>query len=148
MDFAEQAKKFVRSTNRIRRNNGQKMIDETTRGESFVIIYLLQKNRCALPSEISGEMSISTARIAAVLNSLEAKGLITRRIDAGDRRKILVSLTEAGRGQAEKCENILTSRAENILRWLGERDAAELLRIMERLENYSLISEDTKCSKF
>ena len=53
----------------------------------FVLTYISKHGGSVIPSEISNEMGISTARIAAALGSLESKGLITRRIDERDRRR-------------------------------------------------------------
>jgi DNA-binding MarR family transcriptional regulator len=90
----------------------------------------------AIPSEISKEMGISTARIAAALGSLESKGLITRRIDERDRRRILVELTDAGRAQQNEHENMIMGMLERMLRNLGETDSLEFLRILKRIAEH------------
>ena len=46
--------------------------------------------------ELSSRLSMTTSRVAAVLGSLEKKGLLERENDAVDRRCVLVSLTQAG----------------------------------------------------
>ena len=88
-----------------------------------------------IPSDISKEMGISSARIAAALNSLEEKGFITRRIDTDDRRRILVDLTKCGRTEVEKHKSEVKTTTANMMKYLGEHDAKELVRIMKRLSD-------------
>jgi len=81
-------------------------------------------------------MGISTARIAAALGSLESKGLITRRIDEKDRRRILVELTDAGREkEAEHAKGIMRVLVR-MLENLGEADAIEFLRILKKVAEH------------
>ena len=78
-------------------------------------------------------MSISTARIAAALGSLESKGLITRQIDKDDRRRILVSLTPEGEETARKQQQNVLNNISQMLQKLGEHDAKEYVRIMGKI---------------
>lgn len=70
-------------------------------------------------------MEASSARVAAVLRSLEAKGMIERSVDDKDRRRILVSITDAGRAlvQDRRCE--IRDYFYQIILQLGERDVCE-----------------------
>jgi len=131
--YSELAREFILISHQMRRFGPQKMIEEAMRGESFVIMLLSKKEARALPSEISGIMGISSARVAAVLNGLEHKGLITREIDRDDRRRILVELTPAGKEQAEQYDRMALEGATHMLEILGEEDAKELLRILKKL---------------
>jgi len=133
VDQTELAKAFLDNMHRFRKLGHQKTIDETMRGEAFVVMYLSKRGGSVLPGEISGEMDISSARIAAVLNALENKGCVTRRIDRDDRRKILVDLTPAGRELAEKHERGAMEDATRMLDALGEHDAREFVRILGKL---------------
>lgn len=84
-------------------------------------------------SDISNAMGATSARIAAALNSLEKKGLILRRIDAEDRRRILIDLTDAGREHVHKQNQMMMNFVTNMLKYLGEDDAKEYIRIMKKL---------------
>jgi DNA-binding MarR family transcriptional regulator len=67
--------------------------------------------------------------ITQIVDALEARGLVTRSVDARDRRCRLATLTEAGREAARRSEEILT-RPPAALTTLPERDLAELTRIL------------------
>lgn len=133
MNYEELAEQFLETSYQFQKGGHQKKIDGVMRGEIFVIIYIAQNGRSVLPSEISNAMGISTARIAAALNNLEKKGLITRQIDVSDRRKILVDLTPAGKALAEEHRLMALKTTTRMLELLGEQDAKELVRIMVRL---------------
>ncbi len=133
MDYAELVEEFLQYMHQFQKCHHQKRIDGIMRGETFVIIYIARKGRCVLPSEISTEMSISSARIAATLNSLDKKGLITRQIDVDDRRRILVDLTPSGKELAERHRQTAVTTTTRMLESLGDNDAKELVRIMAKL---------------
>jgi DNA-binding MarR family transcriptional regulator len=67
--------------------------------------------------------------ITQVVDALEARGLVTRSVDARDRRCRIATLTEAGREAALRSEEILT-RPPAALARLSERDLADLTRIL------------------
>lgn len=133
MDYTELAKQFLHASYHFRKHGMQRKIDETMQGEAFAILYILRQGGIVLPSEISNEMNISSARVAAMLNNLESKGLVSREIDKSDRRRILVDLTQSGRELAEKHHQHAVNATVRMLEMLGEHDAGELVRIMGRL---------------
>ena len=71
-------------------------ISQTQRGEMAVLRLLAEENRQLLAGEISRGLGMTTSRIAAVLNSLEKKDMITRCADPADRRRVVVALTARG----------------------------------------------------
>jgi len=144
-DYSELARQFIRTSHQMRKFGPQKKINETMHGEIFMVMFLSEKRDSVLPSEISGAMDISSARVAAVLNSLEGKGLVTREIDRNDRRRILVKLTPAGREQAEEYDRMSLSSAAHMLELLGEEDAKELLRILKKLADAARECPCTDC---
>jgi len=144
MDYTDLAKQFIDISYNFARDHRQQIIDEATHGESFVLIILSKKSGSVLPSEISNEMRISSARVAAALNSLENKGLITRQIDKSDRRKILVDLTPEGRILAQERVQAVIHVASQILSMLGEDDAKELIRIFSRIVSHSTQNEGVR----
>ena len=133
MDYTELARQFLHNLYEFRSRGHQKRIDNTMHGEAFAMSYILSQGNTVLPSEISSAMSISSARVAAMLNNLEKKGLVTRRIDESDRRRILVSLTPEGIESVENRSSKVVGSTAKILESLGAHDAQELVRIVGRL---------------
>ena len=129
MDYYALAAEFFKSLHVLRKTQPQQHISDSLRGEAFALQYIAMREGPVLPGEISDEMCISSARIAATLNSLERKGLITRRIDSNDRRRILVELTSKGIAQTKAHSHELLSNIMQMLSWLSEEDAREYVRI-------------------
>ena len=95
-------------------------INRFSRGETFVLTYLLACSETAIPSELSEAMKSSTARITAILSSLEKKGQIVRQNAASDRRKVLVYLTDKGRQRAEQEMLYFERLLRSIFQEMGE----------------------------
>jgi DNA-binding MarR family transcriptional regulator len=133
LDYTDLAHEFMGIMYQLRKRSAQKQISDSMHGETFVLHYISQHEGNVIPSEISNEVGISTARVAATLNGLESKGLITRKIDVSDRRRILVEMTPAGKEQVEKHFQMIMNTTTNMLRYLGEDDAKEYIRIMRKL---------------
>lgn len=110
-------------------------LSELVKGEPFVLNYLMMHQSGAFPSEISRQMVVSTARIAALLNHMEEKGLITRTADPQDNRHIIVSLTEAGAQEIREKRDEAIALTAKTLELLGPEDAREYLRIQAKLIN-------------
>lgn len=137
MDYTELAYEFMEIMYQLKKRGSQKKISDSMHGETLLLFYISHHEGNVIPSEISNEVGISTARVAATLNSLESKGLITRRIDLNDRRRILVEMTPEGRLQVEKQFLMIINSTTNLLKYLGEDDAKEYVRIMRRLSERS-----------
>lgn len=137
MDYSGLANEFMEIMSQMRKHNIHKPISESMQGEMHVLYHIYKHKDYAMPSEISNEICVSTARVAATLNSLEKKGLITRKIDVNDRRRILVELTPSGMEQIEKHRQMIMEFTIKLLRYLGENDAKEYVRIMRRLAQRS-----------
>ena len=133
MDYTELAEQLTKKLQALGKARPHKFIMEAQRGEPLVLHYISERGGSVLPGDVSHEMRVSSARIAATLNKLEAKGLITRRIDTSDRRKILVEITREGVDLASKHRRIIIDDTAKILFLLGERDAREYVRLTGKL---------------
>jgi len=133
VDYLVLATQLLDSMQAMHKFKSQKHLNEAMQGEAFVLRYIMMQSGDVIPSEISGEMGVSSARIATALNSLENKGLITRQIDLSDRRKIIVGITPEGKALAERQRQAVITGASKMLTLLGEQDAKEYIRIMGRL---------------
>ena len=133
MDYEALANVMLTKMFLLNKTRPQRSINEGMRGEAFVLQYIIHHESAVLPSEISNFMNISTARMAAALNSLERKGFITRRIDPSDRRQILVELTDRGKTFAHDKQTHMLRHATQLLERLGEKDSTEFVRILDRV---------------
>lgn len=108
-------------------------IQEATQGEFAILNYLNAKEDNATPTELSKAFSLTTARIANILHSLEKKKYIIRIHDQDDRRKVFVEITDLGKQVANQKMSEVRQETTDLLNDLGEEDANEYLRIMRRI---------------
>lgn len=101
----------------------------STKGEMFILGYLYGKSSFATPGEISGAMNVSSARIAALLNALEGRGLVRRNVDPTDRRRVDVQLTDEGREILRAHQEKIYARLRKLAIELGEEDLREYIRL-------------------
>lgn len=129
--YEELAREFLADLTRI----GQRitpMVLNSTRGETALLMTLFRKGVALSPGELADASHVSSARVANILRSLEEKGLVTRSHSDSDRRRVEVSLTEAGRADAEVRRARRQASVTEYLSALGEDDARELVRIVGR----------------
>ncbi len=109
---------------------------KNVQGENGVIIYLDNTEEKSTPSQISEFLGVTTARMASILNILEKKGMIKRSMDTEDRRKVMVEMTKEGKEYAAEGKKRAISKVSGLLEALGEDDAKEYVRIMNRIVQY------------
>ena len=108
-------------------------VSASMRGEMAVLRLLGESKLPLTAGDLSRDLRMTTSRIAAVLNSLQRKGMIERDADALDRRRVLVRLTAAGSTLCEHRKACVRGRLTAIFERLGMEDTREFMRIMGRI---------------
>ena len=85
------------------------------------------------PSTISAEQGTSRNTISALIRSLEEAGLIERHLDAEDRRRFNIRLTEAGRIQVSEHANRHICTIADIFAALTPEEMATLSTLLQKL---------------
>lgn len=137
MDYQDLAMELISQFVALKHARPNRLVKDSMQGEAFLLQHLYSCEHSALPGEISCRMGISSARIAAALSNLEKKGLVTRRIDPEDRRRVLVDLTEEGKAAAEEHRKKLLGSVTRMLSLLGEEDAKEYVRLTGKIAELS-----------
>mgnify|MGYP002597613456 FL=1 len=136
---AELTEELVRLLDEYPREARDNRFSSTLRGEMAVMRLLHNSRQKMTAGELSSRLDMTTSRIAAVLGSLEKKGLLERENDAVDRRRVLVSLTQAGEALCEKRKAHFKSKIALLLSMLGD-DAPEFVRLLGRM--FEITSSD------
>ncbi|MBR3059632.1 MAG: transcriptional regulator [Oscillospiraceae bacterium] len=108
-----------------------------SRGELYLLWYIHRKADAVLPGELKEAMRVSTARIAHLLNALEARGYIRRSIDPADHRRVVIRLTEAGNHDLEQVCSRIHRRLAAIAEALGEEDTEKFVCLAEKIASLS-----------
>lgn len=102
-------------------------------GTFLALQYLSERKNDVHPKELSRKMSVSTARIAALLNHMERDGLIIRNPDPTDSRQVTICLTELGEQLIKSKKAEMVSLIARALEELGQEDAEIYFHITKRL---------------
>ena len=133
METAALRRELIVSLQNVYQLDAFSALAELLQGESLVLNYLIfHQEEAVYPSDLSQELHLSRPRITAALSALQRKGLIAMHRSPTDRRRIQVSITEAGReiigGRLVRMEAYF----DKMLSGLGEADARELIRLIDR----------------
>ena len=86
-------------------------------------------------SELSDRLQIAPRTATEVVDALQARDLVRRRADPGDRRAILVEVTERGAGVLAEIRATRGTEAGRTFGRLAVAERAELARILSKLRN-------------
>jgi DNA-binding MarR family transcriptional regulator len=86
-------------------------------------------------SELAQHLRIAPRSATEVVDALEAKGLVERSPDPGDRRANLVSLTDRGRALSEEVRRARGVESERLFERLTTTDREDLARILGKLQD-------------
>ena len=137
MDQTEREERLMASLRQLVGCEEGRSCMAASRGELCLLMHLKRQSDLVLPSELSEVMSVSTARIARLLNTLEDRGLIQRSMDLSDRRKIVVNLTEAGERYLKEVYKRTHRRASAVIDALGAEETETFIRIAEKIVDIS-----------
>ena len=81
-------------------------------------------------SDLPATLGVDATNVVALLNELEADGLIERRRSAQDRRRHTVSLTSAGARRLDEIEKVLSVVEQRVLAPLTDDEQHELYKLL------------------
>lgn len=108
-------------------------MEEVDRGTGFVLAYLEGSDGEVFAGDLAKELKVSTARIAALLNKLEEKGLVERSRSAHDARRTVVKLTPKGAAYTAGIRKQILDKVEILFDKVGKEDLKEFLRICAKI---------------
>ena len=108
-----------------------------TSGQPKVLDYLKNHNG-AVQKDIAAGCHIEPASLTAILNGMETKGLIERRLCPDNHRFSNVYLTETGRLYVGRPENEFDTIESYALQNFSEADKEQLIEYLSRIYNTML----------
>ena len=108
-----------------------------TSGQPKVLDYLKDHNG-AVQKDIAAGCHIEPAYLTAILNGMETKGLIERRLCPDNHRFYNVYLTETGRLYVGRLENEFDTIESYALQNFSEADKEQLIEYLSRIYNTML----------
>ena len=108
-----------------------KMLDSS--GENGVLLWLRENGDEVFAVDIIEHFGLTPGRVANIVKKLQERGYIERHQNFQDMRKVHITLTESGRSHAEDLYNQLGTKHMQIVDALGEEDAEQIIRIMNKV---------------
>lgn len=137
MTFAEEAERELVRLMVENRHGAFSKIEKSHQGEIMVIKFLNLLKEPTSPKHLAESLNLSSARIAALLGSLEKKGQIARHMDPNDRRRIHVTLTPCGKKAVNADKKEMHDKIIKIFNQMGEEDTAKFMELITKFVNYS-----------
>ena len=109
------------------------VLNEFNKGEIGVLSYLAFDNNQASAGMLSDSLQVSSARIASILNSLESKKYIKRKVDDNDRRKTIVVITEKGIDTVVKVKEEIIKKIIYVIKEIGYDDILKYAKISAKI---------------
>ena len=136
MNYNEKAEEILETVTK-RKKYIDKVPSNISQGESGVLLYLLNSNNNVSQSDLSEKLDVSIARIVAIINTLQKKELIEKKIDANDKRKTIISITEAGKEIITQRKKQAIQFIENVIKELDEKEIEQYIAINKKIEEIS-----------
>ncbi|MCV7282041.1 winged helix-turn-helix transcriptional regulator [Mycolicibacterium flavescens] len=102
------------------------------RARHVIALTLLRELGEQSQSDLSTTLGVDPTNVVALLNELEADGLIERRRVPQDRRRHTVSLTPAGARRLTELEESLSGVEQRVLAALDADEQAQLYKLLSR----------------
>ena len=95
-----------------------KLLEDAYKGKLMILQILVCNNGKLFAGEIAKELGVSTARVAAAIKGLVAKGYVKRSQTEEDGRKVLITITNEGKDiltlYINKVDNILKENFKKV----------------------------------
>jgi DNA-binding MarR family transcriptional regulator len=102
---------------------------DLTLAQAAVLVRSCQE-RHARPNQLARELGMDAAGITRLVDRLEAKGLLTRTLDPGNRRSFLIDPTSEGRAVAPRIGPVFGRATKDLLYGFNHADTAALTELL------------------
>ncbi|MDQ1255206.1 MAG: hypothetical protein QG646_4485 [Euryarchaeota archaeon] len=86
-----------------------------------------------MPSTIGKYTGMDKSSLTHLVDDLEKKGIVYRKNDPGDRRKVLVSLTSKGLKCYNNLNTITAEMADELLEYINEEELDDFIKSLETM---------------
>ncbi len=100
------------------------------------------------PSLLSDHLAVARNTVSTLIGGLEKQGYISRELDAEDKRRFVIRLTEAGYEATQKASDPLLSHLQNLLTPLSEEQRVHLVQGLNMLQSVLLKSRPELSARF
>ena len=143
MATKEQVDKVFAAVEDSKPKDLSKITNETMSGIGAVLRFLYESDRDITAGQISSFMNVSTARVAALLKKMEARGLIVKSTGENDPRTTVVRLSSKGIETVKIMKEKMIRDISAVIDKIGMEPFLEYIEMTKRIS--SIISENGSC---
>ncbi|MFY1615412.1 MarR family winged helix-turn-helix transcriptional regulator [Micromonospora sp. WMMD736] len=103
------------------------------RGYHYRLLATLAEDGPASQADLGRRCGIDRSDVVATVNDLAGRGLVVRAPDPADRRRNVISLTEAGADEAHRMADTVAHVQDDLLAPLTSAERDQLTRLLTRL---------------
>lgn len=103
------------------------------RGYHFRLLAALEQWGPESQADLSRDTGIDRSDVTAALNELESRGYVERKVDPGNKRRNIVTLTPEGTGALLRLDTVLEEIQEAVLAPLTADQRRQLIDLLSRL---------------
>jgi DNA-binding MarR family transcriptional regulator len=101
---------------------------------SIGFILLIVDKEGAPSTQLGPRMGMEPTSLSRTLKTMESKGLIYRKIDKNDKRKVLIHLTEEGVQLRKQVKEVVVSFNEKLIKEIPENKLDIFFEVMESID--------------
>ena len=106
-------------------------------GHEFAILHRLEQGGSVHARELSRTLRVHPSNLVALLDQLQADGLIARRRDPSDRRRQIIKLTPAGTKRLRLATAAAAEAEQELLSPLSAEERRQLHSYLEQLADHA-----------
>lgn len=97
------------------------------------ILRILSSTPAITQRTLASTLGVAPSRLVALVDDMEARGLIERRENADDRRRYALHLTEKGQSTLEAVSRVSREHSQDLLRAISEDEKRQLASLLQRV---------------
>ena len=118
--------------------------DQSLTFTQWVVLMRLRDHDSHLSAtQLSREVGHDMGALTRVVDALEREGYVRRERNETDRRAVEITLTSAGRRQAEACMSLILDLNNRLLEQFSRVEAEMLIGLLQRLSQHLQVTVDT-----
>jgi DNA-binding MarR family transcriptional regulator len=124
----------LRVARAVRRRGAEAMAPWDIAPHHARALKVISRHEGIRPGELAGHLRVAPRSVTDVVDALEARGLLAREPDPGDRRATVLVLTASGRQLMQEIGQARRADADTYFARLSATDRADLERILRTLD--------------
>ena len=144
IDFSEIYKLINRINKKFEKLQRKIIQKENLTNAQYSILQQLWKTDGVQFKTLASACSCSQSTITGIVDTMEKKDIVVRKMNPEDRRSVLVILTDKGKTLEKETPNINTI-LDNCCSGFNPNDIEELTKMLKKLDSSLVISESDSC---